>query len=148
MKSMVKIGLLSLLLIMNAYATPSKVNTQESDKYDIVTILDKGVKRKVRILKSDSGDTNETGVKISKRTTVSSVDKEGVIVSFIDNEKFSLKAFEKKYTLKLKTKMFIGYYIFYNLSSKSDREIVEEIIANESNVETVKPNWKRKMKTY
>jgi hypothetical protein len=67
-----------------------------------------------------------------------------VIVSFLDTKILSISEFETKYGLKLKEKLVIGYYIFENVSDRSDTEIMSAIIKNETNVKTVKPNWEKK----
>lgn len=143
MKSMIKIALVFVVLVANAYATPSKVNEEEYAKYDFVTILDNGVKRKVKVLQTESTQTQ-----LKSTRSITKANNSGVIVAFTNTQTPSIDDFEKKYSLQLKTKLLIGYYIFYNLSSKSDVEVVEEIIENESSVKTVRPNWKMKMKTY
>lgn len=147
MKIILKLCLASLVVLVSANATPSKVKSEESINYDFITILDNGVKRKVKVLKTDIPNTSEPALRTYKATTNATTNS-GVIVSFKDTNTLSLDEFEKKYNLELKTKMLIGYYIFYNKSSKSDVEIVSEIIQNETNVRTVKPNWKSNMKTY
>jgi len=99
-------------------------------KTNTLTILDKGVKRQISL---------------PEQTTINkqqSTGNEGIIVAFKNPSQISISEFETKYGLKLKTKMVIGYYIFDNLSSQSDMEIIAEIIANESDIKTVKPNWK------
>jgi|GEM_PF-1523521 len=129
-----------LLLTSSNFAFSKKVDTKVLDKnYTEVTILDKGVKRTIHIPK----ESNLTS-KISTYDITKSGSKEGVIVSFGDTSTLSINEFETKYGLKLKEKLVIGYYIFKNISDKSDTEIINEIIENESDVRTVKPNWKKK----
>ena len=123
MKNVLKISLILTVLALGANAAPSKVIADDREKY---TVLEDGVQRTFY-----SSSTEEELLK-----------KEGVIVSFTDESKLSLNNFESKYGLKLQTKMRIGYYIFNNLSSKTDVQIVKDIIQNETNVKTVKPNWK------
>ena len=41
----------------------------------------------------------------------------------------------------------MGYYIFDNKSEKSDNDLVSDIILGESNIKTVKPNWKMNNQT-
>ena len=109
------------------------------NNYTEVTILDKGVKRIIHIPK----ESNLTS-KISTYKVTTVEPKEGVIISFADSTILSISEFETKYGLKLKEKLVIGYYIFENVSDRSDAEIISKIIENESNVKTVKPNWKKK----
>lgn len=101
-------------------------------KNNIITILEKGVKRKVHTPLSKSSK------KVNKEISSNS----GVVVVYKNPSVVVINEFESKYDIKLKTKMAIGYYIFENHSSKSDIAIVSEIIANEKNIKTVKPNWK------
>jgi len=68
--------------------------------------------------------------------------KNGVVVRFKDSSSVNIKEFETKYSLKLKTKLRIGYYIFYNKSSNTDATIINSIVAQEKNLDVVKPNWK------
>jgi len=103
---------------------------------ETITILEKGVKRQIAVPPINS--TTEQSI----NQTTSENSQSGIVLVFKDLSKLSLSDFEIKYGLKLKTKMAIGYYIFENLSSKTDSEIVAEIITNERNIKTVKPNWK------
>jgi len=131
---------LLLLLTSSNFAFSKKVDTKTIDKhYSEVMILDKGVKRIILIPK----ESNLTS-KMSTYDVTKTESKEGVIVSFIDTTILSISGFETNYGLKLKEKLVIGYYIFENVSEKSDTEIISEIINNEKNVKTVKPNWKKK----
>ena len=107
--------------------------------YTEVTILEKGVKRKIRIPKDDAIKSRNNTHEAKQLTS-----KEGIILTFKDPSKVSISELEAKYGIKLKTKLVIGYYIFKNMSKKSDVEIVESIITEESNIKTVKPNWKMK----
>lgn len=129
-----------LLLASSNFAFSKKTDEQTMGKnYTEVTILDKGVKRIIHIPK-ESNLTSKVGT-----YTISKIaPKEGVMVSFADNAVLSISEFETKYGLKLKEKLAIGYYIFENISDKSDTEIINDIINSESNVRTVKPNWKKK----
>ncbi len=106
-------------------------------------ILDGGVKRTIHIAK-DSQLKSKMNSYDAKRIT----SKDGVIVNFIDSSYLSVDEFAKKYGLKFKQRLMIGYYIFDNVSQLSDLQIVEKIITNETNVETVKPNWKMKKILY
>jgi hypothetical protein len=116
---------LSLSILLSLYM-PSLAFTKTST----LTILDKGVKRQISLPEQTTINKQQSTV------------NEGIIVAFKNPSQISISEFETKYGLKLKTKMVIGYYIFDNLTSQSDMEIVAEIIANENNVKTVKPNWR------
>ncbi len=99
-------------------------------KTDTLTILEKGVRRHLSFSQRHT---------INKQQDTS---KEGIILAFKNPTHITISEFETKYSLKFKTKMTIGYYIFENHSSRSDMEIVSDIIANENNIKTVKPNWR------
>lgn len=135
MKNIIQITILLMVFVLNTYATPSKINPQEYAEYDFITILDNGVKRQVKVLKTE---LQKSKARTSKREALE--DKMSIIVSFKDTQNLSLDDFERKYNLELKTKLLIGYHIFYILSSKSDVELTQEIIQNETNIKTVKPN--------
>lgn len=130
-----------LLLLTNThFAFSKKIDPDALDKnYTEITILEKGVKRIIHVPK----DTNMTN-KISAYEAKKVARKEGVIVSFYTTEELSISEFETKYGLKFKEKLQIGYYIFDNVSDKIDTQIISEIITNETNVKTVKPNWEKK----
>lgn len=134
MKTILKLSLVSLILLVNADATPSKVDRQNSSKYDFITILDNGVKREAKILKSEATQPQTTHI--------------GLIIRFKSSKSLDISAFEKKYNLELEKKLLTGFYIFNNLSSKSDNEILREIIESESDINSIRPNWKMKMKAY
>ena len=119
----------AILISLNIYTFGS---TQENT----ITILDKGVKRLIALPAISSNQKQNTASTTHKNTI------SGVLVAFKDTSLLSVSEFETRYGLKFKTKMAIGYYIFENRSSRSDAEIIAEIIANEDNVKTVKPNWK------
>jgi len=122
------------LLTNGCIASPKKYVDQKS-KSTKITILQNGVKRDIYL--SNSGTKKlSTGIK-----------KEGVIIKFIDDKKTDIKSLEETYGLKLKEKLVIGYYIFDNVSQKSDSDLVSSIISNETNIKTIKPNWKMQNQT-
>jgi len=141
MKNLLKIGL-SVVVLMSTGCASTKIKASNSVDYEKATILENGVKRTVRV---QSGD-------VKVKDTVSKIEnkdsKDGIIVKFKDDSAVSIKEFESKYSLKLKTKLIIGYYIFENDSKRSDLDIVSAIINSETNVKTVKPNWKMRNVTY
>ena len=133
MKNVLKIIIASVVLASSGCAaTPKKEKAVGDVKY--ATILQDGVKRKVVV-------TNTNDLKIVSNSTKDS-SKDGVIVEFNDNSVVDIAAFAAKYNLEFKKKLVIGYYIFLNKSSKTDLEIVDDIMKNESNIKTLKPNWK------
>ena len=136
-KNMIGFILLAFLA-SSSFIFAQKVKTEDMQKnYTEVTILEKGVKRKINIPKDDKIKNT-----FSPYSTKEATSQEGIIVSFKKPSQVSISEFETKYGLKLKTKLVIGYYIFKNISESSDVQIVGDIIKNETNVKTVKPNWK------
>ena len=135
------IGFMLLAFLANSsVAISQKVKQQDNtENYTKVTILDKGVKRKIYISKDDTLKN-----KFNPHTAKQLSSKDGIIISFKDPIRISMSGFEAKYGLKFKKKLLIGYYIFQNISEYSDVKIVGKIIKNEPNVKTVKPNWKKK----
>ena len=109
-----------------------------SNEYKKIIVLDKGVKRVITVSKTDE-QSSIMSTPIKKNT----LSKEGVIIAFKEGIKVDVEKLEIKYGLKFKKKLIIGYYIFYNVSNNSDEEIVLNIIDNEKNIKTVKPNWKK-----
>ena len=134
-------GLMLLtFLLSHSFASSPKLALQEAEaKYTQVTILDKGVKRKIMIPKND-----RLIDKFNPHTVKQLSSKDGIIIRFKDTVSPSLSELEEKYGLKLKKKLITGYYIFQNVSEYSDVQVVGEIIKNEINIKTVKPNWKKK----
>jgi len=63
----------------------------------------------------------------------------GIIVKFSSN-KIDLDRFQSTYQVEFVERLSIGYYIFNNNSSLSDIDLVEEILENEKDIETIKPN--------
>lgn len=121
-----------------------KPTSEELDKnYTKVIIMDKGVKRTVLIPKDDAVNTMMSPMKAEQATS-----KDGVIVKFKDPSEASITAFEAKYNVKLKHQLASGYCIFENTSKMTDAQIVEEVINNETNTLTVKPNWRMTNKPF
>lgn len=110
------------------YPAMDKTNTAKQ----ISVILDNGKQKRVRVdLPADE-----------------SANHQGIIVEFINQNEVDIELFEQNYQLKLEAKMAIGYYIFANDAEKTDIEITRSIIEQETNVKTVKPNWKMNQQTY
>ena len=98
---------------------------------EVVTIIDNGVERKIEIAESNSS----AKARMVQEST-------GVVVAFKKGAKVNLSEFAKKYNLKLKKKLVIGYYIFLNESSMTDIELIEKISKeNRDIIKTVRPNW-------
>ena len=132
------------LLLGSSMLLAQKPSAQEIDSnYTKVIIMDKGVKRTVLIPKDDTVDNKMSSMKAEQATS-----KDGVILKFKDPSQTSISAFEAKYNVKLKHQLASGYYIFENTSKLTDAQIVEEIIKNETNAVTVKPNWKMTNKPF
>lgn len=81
-------------------------------------------------------------INISKNRYRNFDKKEGLILSFKLENSSSIENLEKKYDIKLKYKLSIGYYTFDNNSNLSDIELVGDIIKDEDNIKSIKPNWK------
>lgn len=132
-------GLIFLVLFLSSsFAFADKTNKKDTTEYTEMTILDKGVKRTIRIPKTD-----EQKSVTSTLSTKQTLSKKGIVIAFKKSSTIDIDAFEIKYGLKLKKKLVIGYYIFQNISDKEDMEIVSSIMKNEKNVKTVKPNLKK-----
>ena len=143
MRLTIKIFILSIVLINIGCASTMKKAKVYDAGYEKATILENGVKRIVRVQHTKTKLRTTSNIMVEDKNS-----KDGVIVSFKDDSNISLKDFELKYNLKFKTKLAIGYYIFENHSTRGDIEIVDSIIKNESNIKTVKPNWKMKNTIY
>jgi hypothetical protein len=112
---MLKRILYGLLLMMLGTNMVSSAQT--------MMILDKGTKRFVHI----GSDAEQ---------------KSALMVKF-KSEYISVESFASKYGLSFKRKMAIGYYIFDNVSDRSDADVIADIIENEPEVLSVKPVVKR-----
>lgn len=134
------IGFTLLVFMVNTtFSFADKANKKNTTtEYTELIVLDKGVKRTIRVLKTD-----EQKSAISNLSTKPMFSKKGIVLAFKKSSKVDIFELERKYGLKLKKKLVIGYYIFENVSDRDDMEIVSSIITNEKNVKTVKPNWKK-----
>ena len=142
MQKYIKGFILLTSLLSYSFASSSKLALQETEvKYIQITILDKGVKRKI-IIPKNNRVINKFNIHTEKQLS----SKDGIIICFKDTVSPSLNELEARYGLKLKKKLITGYYVFRNVSKYSDVEIVGEIIKNETTIKTVKPNWKKKNK--
>jgi len=65
-----------------------------------------------------------------------------ILVKFQKDKDVNIEDFEKKYGLKLTKKMKIGYYIFKPTSQKDILDIINEILTNEKDIKSIKPNWR------
>jgi hypothetical protein len=102
------------------------------------TVLDKGIKRTILIPNRNSSKTKTTR-SINQQNPNQ---KQGIIVSFYTILPTTISDFETKYHVKLKTELLNTYYIFTNNSKMSDVSLIQTIIKNETNVKTLKPNWR------
>lgn len=137
-----KNGTIFVMIVWLMY-TPFSFSRQTNVQYTAVsykevTVLDKGVKRKIRIPKDDTQKE-----KYNLHTSKQLSSQKGIIVSF-KNPPVSVVDMEEKYGLKLQKKLLTGYYIFQNVSQYSDIQIVERMMKNETNLKTVKPNWSKR----
>jgi len=109
------------LLILSILATSFSFS-------QIITIVDKGVERKINIPSQN--------VKARYLNNKSS----GILVLF--NKNIDIKNFKNKYSLELKKRLSIGYYIFENNSNLNDIELISKIYKeNKSSIKTIRPNW-------
>ena len=134
---------LALLLGSSALLAQKPLAQEIDNNYTKVIIMDKGVKRTGLIAKENTLDSKMSSMKAEQATS-----KDGVVLKFKDSSQASVSAFEAKYNVKLKHQLTSGYYIFENISKLTDVQIVEEIIKNETNAVTVKPNWKMTNKPF
>ena len=134
------IGFTLLVCLFGTFSFADKANKKDTTvEYTEMIVLDKGVKRTVRVPKTDE-QKNSVGTLSMKEGVLS---KKGIVIAFKKSSPMDISEIERKYGLKLKKKLVIGYYIFQNVSDKEDMEIVSSIIKNEKNIKTVKPNWKK-----
>ena len=110
-------------------------------EYKEVTILEKGVKRKQKVLISENIEAVQ-GTKVARRDAAVS-GEQGIVVMFKQHKRKDIEAFAEKYGLKLRKKLLSGYYLFDNLSDDTDEEVVANIIESEKDVQTVKLNRKK-----
>lgn len=103
--------LICLLIIIDSFG----------DDYLIKKIKDGGVVRSISIPKYRD------------------IKRVGIIVKFNSN-KVDLDRFQSTYQVEFVERLSIGYYIFNNNSSLSDIDLVGEILENEKDIETIKPN--------
>ena len=134
------IGFTLLVCLFGTFSFADKANKKNTTAaYTEMIILDKGIKRTIRVPKT-AEQKSSVGTLSMKEEVLS---KKGIVVAFKKSSKIDISELERKYGLKLKKKLVIGYYIFENVSQKDDAEIVSSIIKNEKNLKTVKPNWKK-----
>jgi hypothetical protein len=134
MKNIWTISIIAVSIVGCATASIKESQKGHSTQKVNMTVLDKGIKREISVDKS--------GI-----TSRKSSNSNGVVVAFKNPSTVSIPEFESRYSLKLKSKLKIGYYIFTNQSNSSDMEIVSEIIASSKEVKTVKPNRRMHNKT-
>lgn len=94
-------------------------------------------------------DVNQSGM--TQRLAIDNKlnSKDGLLIKFLDNSK-EINLFEKQFSVMLKEKLQIGYYVFMNHSSLSDMALMQKILASSEgkNIETIKPNWKMQMEKF
>jgi len=121
------------------------VDPKDSQKEEMKSSLESGQK----IITKEDGVVREKIVPKSKLgLKTNAIQQKGILVEFNDASSVDIAAFEAKYNIKFKRKLVIGYYIFDNRSSKDDNTLVQEIIANESDVKSVKANDSFGVKPY
>jgi len=98
---------------------------EDSSTYTLKTFKQNGVIKEIRIPNSNYR---------------SNPNRYGLILKFSDESRLNIASFERKYAIKLKKKLTIGYYIFENNSALNDYDLIENIIENEPNLHTIKHN--------
>ena len=102
---------------------------------EVATIIDNGVERKINLPTVSSN--LQARMVIGKRK-----EAPGIVVAFKKDANVNIAQFAKKYNLKLKKKLIIGYYIFANKSSLPDVKLIYKISQESKNIiKTVRPNW-------
>ena len=102
---------------------------------EVVTIIDNGIERKINLATVNSNVQARMAVSTRK-------DAPGIVVAFKKDAKVDIVQFTKKYNLKLKKKLIIGYYIFSNKSSMPDIKLIYKISQESKDIiKTVRPNW-------
>lgn len=117
----------------------------EKKKYVKVKIKDAGSertilieeKKSVPVVSASSSELKKESLKLDKLHS-----KVGVIVKFI-NDNIDIDTFVAKFSLKLKIKSVVGYYIFDNISTDSDIVVIQNILSDEmsSDIDTIRANW-------
>ena len=106
-----------------------------------LTIIDNGVKRVISMPTQKVPAFQARAVGSVKR------DGPGFIIAFKKGANVDIKAFMKKYNLKLKKRLVIGYYIFVNQSTLPDVKVMYKIMQeNKKIIKTIRPNWGLKNK--
>jgi len=123
-----------MILLLVGFFNP--ITSFCDDGYTQVIFLDKGIKRKV-LIPNDSSIKADPLEYPNKQLHA----KEGIIIKFNTITDINVAQLELKYGLKLQTTILGKYLIFENNSSKTDIEIINDIILNEPNIQTLKPNW-------
>ena len=134
--------LLFIALSLNAIEI---VGPKDSKKEEMKSSLEGGQK----IITKEDGVVREKYIPKSEfNLQKNTVEKKGLVIKFNDAASIDIAAFEAKYSIQFKRKLSTGYYIFDNFSSTDDNTLVEEIIANETGVKTVKVNESLGLKPY
>lgn len=141
---------------------PSSINNPatediNSKKYKKITIKSEGKAKSILVeIPSSIHDSNMQKVLPYREHNTSTPPistlmhaKLGFMIQFKEKP-HNLQAFAKKYHLKFKHKMAIGYYIFDNISNNPDTTILADILASEENnkIFTIKPNWPLRMQIH
>ncbi|NOR54623.1 MAG: hypothetical protein GQ531_00295 [Sulfurovum sp.] len=138
MKKQMILLLTSTFLMGTSFAYADKKSTKANNaNVETMTIMDKGVKRTVALNKVEKNGSLTPSANQKEL-------KKGLLIRFKSSASVDIKDFEKKYDLKLKSKMKIGYYIFKNNSKESDVLLMQRIMENETEIESLKPNWKKR----
>jgi len=137
MKKQILTLLTGMFLVGTSFAhADKKLDKANKANAEMMTIIDKGVKRTVPVNALEKKDSLQKSTSKTKH-------QKGLLVRFSKGAEVNIEDFEKKYDLKLKQKMQIGYYIFKNKSKESDLTVMNRIIENEKDIDSIKPNWKK-----
>jgi len=131
--------LILVLGVTDLFASKKESYQKSSMEENSITILDKGIKRTLRMPKEAPQQSKKSVTSKNGDET-----KKGIIVQFENASSVSIKTFEDTYGLKLKQKLITGKYIFENLSEDSDITLIQKIINEEKKIITVKPNWEKR----
>ena len=111
---------LLLTILLTAFATSQ-----------VVTIIDKGIERKIYI---------PDGQNIKARV-IDNKSQKGIIVAF-KNTTVDIIELEQEYNIKLIKNLTAGYKIFANNSNLSDIDLITKLTKEKKEIiKTIRPNW-------
>ncbi len=97
----------------------------------IITILDKGVERKIYIPTHEGAKARMVNEKAQK----------GIVIAF-KSDNIDITELEQEYSIKLTKTLTAGYKIFTNNSNLSDIELIAKLTKEKKDIiKTIRPNW-------